>query len=89
VIAQLARHKHFPESAREAGRSGRVVLTFTVNRSGGVTSVSVSGSSGVAVLDQAALAMVRRAQPFPPMPAGAGASTTITTGIRYDLRDDR
>jgi protein TonB len=38
------------------------------------------------VLDQAAVAMVRRASPFPPIPAGLGSSLTVNVPVRFDLR---
>ncbi len=86
ILAHLARYKTYPDSAQEAGIQGRATVSFTITRSGGVSSASLSGSSGVGVLDQATLAMVRRAQPFPAMPAGSPASMSFTAVIRYDLR---
>ncbi len=83
VLAHLARFKVYPESARDAGIRGRAAVSFTLTASGSVSSVSIATSSGAAVLDQATLAMVRRAQPFPPNPAGSPAS--FTAGINYSL----
>lgn len=56
------------------GQRGTAVVSFGVSRSGGLTYVRLSRSSGAAALDQAALAAVRRSAPFPPPPAGAPAS---------------
>jgi protein TonB len=86
VLAHLARFKNYPESAQDAGIQGRATVSFTITRSGGVTSVALAGSSGTGILDQATLAMVRRAQPFPAMPAGGPASMSFNAVIRYDLR---
>ena len=86
ILAHLARYKTYPETAQEAGIQGRATVSFTITRTGSVTTASLAGSSGVGVLDQATLAMVRRAQPFPAMPAGAAASMSFTAVIRYDLR---
>jgi periplasmic protein TonB len=86
ILAHLARYKTYPESAQDAGIQGRATVSFTITRSGGVASASLAGSSGAGVLDQATLAMVRRAQPFPAMPAGGSASMSFIAVIRYDLR---
>jgi periplasmic protein TonB len=86
VLAHLARFKVYPEQARDRGITGRAAISFTVSRTGQVTASSLAGSSGAAILDQATIAMLRRAQPFPPMPAGGPATMSFTAGIRYDLR---
>jgi periplasmic protein TonB len=86
ILAHLARYKTYPESAQDAGIQGRATVSFTITRTGGVTSASLAGSSGAGVLDHATLSMVRRAQPFPAMPAGGPASMSFTAVIRYDLR---
>ena len=83
VLAHLARFKVYPDHARDAGIRGRAAVSFTLTANGAVSSVSIATSSGAAVLDQATLAMVRRAQPFPPNPAGSPAS--FTAGINYSL----
>ncbi|MDP2800685.1 MAG: energy transducer TonB, partial [Phreatobacter sp.] len=83
VLAHLARYRIYPEQARERGIRGRTGVAFTLTGSGAVTAVSIASSSGAAILDQATLAMVRRAQPFPPNPAGGSAS--FTAGINYSL----
>jgi protein TonB len=85
AIAHVARFKVFPPAAQDRGIRGSVGFTFTVTRSGGITSVSVTASSGAPILDQATLAMVRRAVPFPPIPEGGPASMTISTRIGYTL----
>jgi protein TonB len=83
VLAHLARFKVYPEQARDRGIRGRTGIAFTLTGSGAVASVSIASSSGAPILDQATLAMVRRAQPFPPNPAGGSAS--FTAGVNYSL----
>jgi protein TonB len=66
--------------ARSAGRvkaraRGLVVVAFTVNASGKVTKVSVRTSSGKPAVDKAALQAVRKASPFPAIPAELGVKT--------------
>ena len=56
------------------GSRGEVVVRFTVLADGRVSAVSIGRSSGNAAVDQAGLATVSRAAPFPPIPPGANRS---------------
>jgi periplasmic protein TonB len=56
------------------GPRGEVVVRFTVLADGRVSGVSIGSSSGNAAVDQAGLATVSRAAPFPPIPPGANRS---------------
>lgn len=58
-----------------SGPSGEVVVRFTVLASGQVTDVSVGRSSGNGAVDQAGLATVGRAAPFPSIPPAANRSS--------------
>lgn len=60
--------------ANVSGRRGTATITVGVTPSGALRFVRVSRSSGVAALDQAALATIRRAAPFPAPPAGTSSS---------------
>ena len=78
VQSHLARYK------RKVGSSkGRVVVSFSLSRSGGVRGVRVVRSSGNGSIDRAAVRMVKRASPFPRMPAGGPASMRFSVPIRY------
>jgi protein TonB len=46
-------------------------VRFTVLADGSVAGISIGRSSGNAAIDQAGLATVSRAAPFPPIPDGA------------------
>jgi protein TonB len=85
--AHLRRFRTYPEDARRRGITGTTLVRFSVNAGGAVIAVSVARSSGHVLLDSEALAMVRRASPFPPMPKGMGqASVTISAPVRFDFR---
>lgn len=86
LVAHLARHKTYPEQARDQGIGGRNAVMLTVGRDGRVLKSALAGGSGHSILDEATLQAVRRAQPFPAMPDGGPPSFTITIGLRYDLR---
>lgn len=67
VVGHLARFKKYPAAAGDA--VGTVTVVFTLSRDGKVIDVKVTKSSGNHLLDEAALANVRRADPFPRFPA--------------------
>lgn len=65
IRAKVARNKRYPRGTKA---SGKVVLALTVGRDGRLRGVSIRRSSGVAALDKAALAAVKRAGRFPSAP---------------------
>lgn len=71
VLAWIERHKRYPDRGRAASLEGAVVIAVTLDRRGRVRSVDLVRSSGHGVLDDAALAQVREASPFPAAPADA------------------
>lgn len=71
LLAHLNRYKRFPGGANP----GIVQVSFSIDRSGRVLSARLISGSGDAALDEEAVAMVRRASPVPPPPAGLGGGT--------------
>ncbi len=63
VRARIARNR---PSGR--GRRGTAIVRFAISRSGGLSYVRLSRSSGNGALDRAAVSSVRRAAPFPRPP---------------------
>ena len=85
LSAWLESHKRYPDSARERGEQGRVVLRFHVARSGRVLDYAVSGSSGYPDLDAAVDAMMRGAT-LPPFPADMAApEIEVSVTVRFAL----
>jgi protein TonB len=85
LTAWLQAHKRYPEAARDMDEEGNVAIRFTVAPDGHVTDVSVVRGSGVPILNDAALAMLRGAT-VPALPPGMGQSAiTITVELRYAL----
>ncbi|SCB30276.1 protein TonB [Bradyrhizobium shewense] len=66
VRAHLMRFHQYPSGG--GGQRGVARLSFTLSRSGQVTSSRLAGSSGVAAFDALAMSTVRQASPFPPFP---------------------
>jgi len=84
VVAQIERHKRYPEEAR--GDRGVVQVTFGVDRSGGVHHARVVAGSGSNTLDRDAIAWLVRSQPLPPPPEMGGGMISITVPLRYNYR---
>jgi periplasmic protein TonB len=87
VAAHLQRFKQYPSGARAAGEQGTSRLSFTLSGSGQVLGSRLAGSSGHPSLDGETLAMVRRAQPFPPMPPELKqASMSFSIPVQFSIR---
>jgi colicin import membrane protein len=82
VIAHLTRFKRYPRGAQLRGSQGTPTVAFAVDAVGRVSSASLARSSGDAELDVEALAMVRRAVPFPPPPPGAPRSFSAAIAFK-------
>ena len=65
IQRRIARHHIYPRGTRA---EGRVRVAMVILPSGRLDRVSVAKTSGTAALDNAAVAAVRRAAPFPPAP---------------------
>lgn len=59
---------NYPEQARIKNLSGKLVMTVAIRPDGSVEDIVLTTPSGVVVLDQAAIKIVRLAQPFAPIP---------------------
>lgn len=68
VRAWLESNKTYPKAARMRKQQGTARLVFVLDRSGHVLDCRLVGPTGHALLDQEALAMVARSDPFPAPP---------------------
>lgn len=85
VRAHLMRFHQYPSGG--GGQRGIARLSFTISRSGQVTSSRLSGTSGVAAFDAQAMAMVRQASPFPPFPDEIkNGSMSFTIPVEFTVR---
>lgn len=73
IQQRLRRALRFPKGA--GGAQGEVQVQFVISASGGASNISIVRSSGHPIFDEAAVATVQRAAPFPPIPAAAGKSS--------------
>lgn len=72
VQSKIRRSVRVPSAFKREKASMSVRVRLTIGSSGALTSLSVARSSGVPELDKAVLDGVRRASPFPPLPAEWG-----------------
>lgn len=86
VARHIAQRQRYPASARRRGETGDVFVQFTIDAAGQVRSVSITGSTGHASLDQAALDLIYASSPLPRPPEGIPPSRmTIGMPIGYWL----
>jgi protein TonB len=82
VAAHLARYKQYPSDARSRGEQGTATVSFRLDGSGRVSSVSLQRGSGSASLDRESVATVGRASPFPAPPSGQAISFSVPLSFR-------
>jgi TonB family protein len=76
----------YPAQAISEKREGSAVIRFTIDAGGALNDYSVTSTSGSPVLDEGALAVVRTASPFEPLPAVFNLSRLhVTATFRYRL----
>jgi len=87
VFSNMARVKHYPESAIQRGVKGIAVIGFVLDENGGRVGCLLR-SSGDADLDAESVALVNRAAPFPPPPPGAERSFAAEVAFGMDVDHD-
>ena len=68
---------NYPQEARRQRLSGSLILNVALNADGSIEDISISRSSGNAILDGAAIRIVKLAAPYPPFPREIRAETDI------------
>ncbi|HMO29204.1 TonB family protein [Enterovirga sp.] len=87
LVAHLDRHKRYPAGGKRAAHE--VLISFTLDRTGKVVATAIARSSGEPAFDEAALAMMRRADPVPappPLVADEGLTFTVPVVFRQSRR---
>ncbi|WIW90226.1 energy transducer TonB (plasmid) [Sphingobium sp. V4] len=75
VLAQLNKHRRYPRAAMARRQQGVPYIRFIMDRSGKVLSSRLERSSGFPELDREAVALAKRASPFPAPPGDKGGDT--------------
>jgi protein TonB len=85
IVTILERNKRYPSEARARGEQGVTRLAFSIDGQGRLLSSRIVASSGSAALDAETLALVQRAQPFPPPPPEL-AGSEMTVPVSFNIR---
>lgn len=73
VSHRIDKAKRYPSWALDAGIQGRIIIRFTILKDGTLEhELQVVKSSGAEILDNAAIAAIRAAAPFPAIPPSLG-----------------
>lgn len=86
ILEWLQRHRRYPRSALRSRLQGDVGVRFVIDRQGRLLSAEVVSSSGYKLLDQAALELLQRAQPYPLPPLDPGVDRLeLSLPVAYRL----
>jgi len=80
LMAHLNRYKRYPAGSSSEGTT---VVSFSIDRSGAVTSARLARSSGDRALDDEAVSLPRRASPLPKPPEGVARSIALSVPIHF------
>lgn len=87
ILAWLEKHKEYPRQSQLRRQQGTAVLHFELDRHGRVLSYRIRTSSGFPELDREVEAMIKRAEPLPPMPADmVQARLELLVPVQFRLR---
>jgi periplasmic protein TonB len=83
----IAGKRHYPASARRAGRTGVATVYFVLDRNGRISGARLAKSSGSGALDRAAVETLRRLARYKPIPAAIGRTRwPLRVPIRFALK---
>lgn len=84
----IQQHKMYPKSAKDQGVQGSALVRIRIDRQGNIKYFKMEQSTGYSILDDAIVAMVRAADPVPPVPANypAGNLIEFLIPVSYKLR---
>jgi protein TonB len=66
--AERVGNLNYPDEARRRQLSGTVVINIGIRRNGSIERADIVQSSGIPLLDEAALRIAKLAEPYPPLP---------------------
>lgn len=88
ISQEIRRYQKYPPVAARRGWEGTAEVLLKISADGRVAGITLGKSSGRPVLDEEALAMVRRATPLPQAPEDLrGRELTVTVPIVFRLRE--
>lgn len=88
LIAAARRYKRYPRAAMDNQWEGAAEVAMVIGANGMIREMTISLSSGHALLDRQAIDMFRKAKPLVPIPASLrGREFRVTLKAIYSLRD--
>jgi protein TonB len=78
IQKRVARYTIYPSRAKRTGIKGNLTVAFTINLDGTVSDILITESSGHTLLDDAGIAAVKDASPFPSPPVAARIAIPIS-----------
>lgn len=89
IIELARRYKRYPRIAQDNNWTGTSSVRLVIGADGGIESLIVRTSSGYAVLDQEALAMLRTAKSKATIPpALRGKTITLDVPVIFNMKDE-
>ncbi len=86
VRERIKQVQRFPPNVRNLDEGSTTTIRFTLQKDGTIRDPKVSSSSGSRLLDNAALAAVQNAEPYPPFPEGqSGNSIRLELPVIFEL----
>jgi len=86
IVSHLERHKEYPRRAVRRNLEGQAMLYLRVAPDGSLKFSQLQSSTGVSILDEEIVAMVRRANPFPKAPQGIHREIELSIPIAFELK---
>lgn len=88
LAGELKRHRRYPETARRAGWMGTSEVRVAIDAAGAAPRAELNRSSGHAVLDEAAMQMLRLAAPRIELPDSLrGRSFAVLLPVVFEIED--
>jgi protein TonB len=87
IARHLAKFKRFPAEMPRSVAGGKVTISFSIGPDGRVLNAQVVLPSGVPAIDAEAMAMLRRAEPFPTPPHAGRMTNSFVIPVAYRWRD--
>ena len=87
ILRRIDRAKRFPEEEEGSGRSGIVSVRVKIGKDGSLLSMSIAAPSAYEAFNREARRAVRRASPFPAIPAELKRDTfSLRVQVRFIAR---
>lgn len=87
IVDHVEKNLRYPGASRTRREQGTTTVWLTLDPRGKVLAATLEGRSGYRALDDEALSVLRRAEPFPPFPAElSGDSRQFLLPVRFKLR---